>query len=397
MSWLGHKPPFYYVSSGISIIAVPSPGVTMELVQVTEGGTELFVPFQDPGSAFPPGSSPVFFNPRMALSRDATSLLLRGLDAESYLDAMGATGARGIRIARECGVPVTINDRDPLAVGVIRKNAAHAGVAVEVTQSDVNVLLSSRRFDCVDLDPFGTPAPFLDAAARSAKRFLFVTATDTAPLCGAHGPAGVRRYFAHPLNNEYHGETGLRTLLGFVVRELARYDRGLEPLLCFTREHAVRLHLRVRPGAKAADRTLGRVGYILQCGRCFYREERPGHLPLCGECPCGGKLIPVGPLWLGGVNDPATLAGMLDRLPLVPLAGGEQLYRLLTLLQEELPTSSHYDCHRMARALRCSPPPMETVLARIREAGYPASRVHYSGTGIKTDAPVEIIGRAITG
>jgi tRNA (guanine26-N2/guanine27-N2)-dimethyltransferase len=369
----------------------------MDLVPVTEGETELLVPVQDASRAFPPGSSPVFFNPRMALSRDATSLLLRGIPCGGYLDAMGATGARGIRIARECGVPVTINDRDSLAVDVIRRNADHAGVSVEVTQSDVNVLLSSRRFDCVDLDPFGTPAPFIDAAARSARKHLFVTATDTAPLCGAHGPAGARRYFAHPVNNEYHGETGLRTLLGFVVREVVKYDRGVEPLLCFTREHAVRLHLRVRPGARWADETLRHMGHILQCDRCLYREERAGLLPTCGECSCGGRLVPVGPLWLGAVTEQGILAGMLDRLPPVPLAEKEQLYRLLSLLQGELPTSSHYDYHRMSKALRCSPPPMEVVLGRIRDAGYRVSRVHYSGTGIKTDAPVEIVEKAITG
>jgi tRNA (guanine26-N2/guanine27-N2)-dimethyltransferase len=370
----------------------------MELVPVTEGGTELLVPVQDKGSDFPPGSSPVFFNPRMALSRDATSLLLRGIPVESYLDAMGATGARGIRVAKECGIPVTINDRDLLAVEHIRRNATYAGISIEVTQCDVNVLLSSRRFDAVDLDPFGTPAPFVDAAARSARKFLFVTATDTAPLCGAHGPAGARRYFAHPVNNEYHGETGLRTLLGFVVRELVKYDRGLEPLLCFSREHAVRLHLRVRPGAGAADRTLSRMGYILQCDRCFTREEVAGLLPPCrGQCSCGGRLVPVGPLWLGGINDPETLSGMLDRLPTVPLAAGEELFRLLSILQEELPTSSHYDYHRMAKVLHTSPPPIYTVLERIRGGGFPASRAHYSGMAIKTDAPVEVVERAIRG
>ena len=88
---------------------------------------------------------------------------------------------------------------------------------------------------------------------------------------------------------------------------------------------------------------------------------------------------------------------MLDRLPSVPLAEGERLFRLLSLLQEELPTSSHYDYHRMAKALRCSPPPVETVLGRIRDAGYRVSRAHYSGTAIKTDAPVEAVERAIMG
>jgi tRNA (guanine26-N2/guanine27-N2)-dimethyltransferase len=158
----------------------------------------------------------------------------------------------------------------------------------------------------------------------------------------------------------------------------------------------VRLHLRVRPGAKAADRTLARMGFILQCERCFHREEQPGLLPSCrGPCSCGGRLVPVGPLWLGGINDPETLSGMLDRLPSVPLAAGEELFRLLSILQEELPTSSHYDYHRMAKTLHTSPPPMDTVLERIRGAGFPASRAHYSGVAIKTDAPVSVVGQAI--
>jgi len=176
-----------------------------------------------------------------------------------------------------------------------------------------------------------------------------------------------------------------------------KYDRGLMPLLCFTREHAVRLHLEVRPGARAADETLARMGFILQCDRCFHREERPGIVPRCGECPCGGRLVPIGPLWLGPVNDPGSLSTMLDRLPSVPLAAGKELFRLLSLLQEELPTSSHYDYHRMAKILRCSPPPMEDLLRRLGESGYRVSRTHYSGMAIKTEAPVGVIERAITG
>jgi tRNA (guanine26-N2/guanine27-N2)-dimethyltransferase len=369
----------------------------MDLVPVTEGGTEILVPVQDPARAFPPGSSPVFFNPRMALSRDAMVLFLQGTPLSNYLDAMGATGARGIRVARECGIPVTINDRDPLAVEVIQRNVAHAKVPAEVTQCDVNILLSSRRFDAVDLDPFGTPAPFVDAAARSARKYLFVTATDTAPLCGAHGQAGARRYFAHPVNNEYHGETGLRTLLGFVVREVVKYDRGVEPLLCFTREHAIRLHLKILPGVRAADETLDRMGFILQCNRCFYREEEPGLVSSGGQCTCGGKFIPIGPLYLGAINHSGVIASMLDRLPSVRLAAGKELYRLLSLLQEELPTSSHYDYHRMSRSLHTSPPPIETVLRRVEDSGYLVSRAHYSGTAIKTDAPVRVLEQAISG
>ncbi|MFA7154087.1 MAG: tRNA (guanine(10)-N(2))-dimethyltransferase, partial [Methanoregulaceae archaeon] len=83
---------------------------------------------QDPSSAFPPGTARIFFNRRMELSRDATILLASVLPVSNYLDAMGATGARGLRMAHECGIPVTINDRNAEAVALIRRNASHAGV-----------------------------------------------------------------------------------------------------------------------------------------------------------------------------------------------------------------------------------------------------------------------------
>ncbi|MDD1678871.1 MAG: RsmD family RNA methyltransferase, partial [Methanomicrobiales archaeon] len=166
-----------------------------EYVLAREGDTSFYIPATDPSHPFPPGSAEVFYNPRMELNRDATILLLSLLRPEEYLDAMGGTGVRGLRAARECGIAVTINDHHPQAVELIRRNAEHVGIPLEITRQNVNVLGSGRHFDTVDLDPFGSPAPFTDSLVRSARRYLFVTATDTAPLCGAHLKAGIRRYF----------------------------------------------------------------------------------------------------------------------------------------------------------------------------------------------------------
>jgi tRNA (guanine26-N2/guanine27-N2)-dimethyltransferase len=366
--------------------------------RIREGRTEVLVPQQDALAQFPPGTARVFYNPRAALSRDATIVLLRLLRPGEYLDAMGATGIRGLRVALEAGVPVIINDRDPVAAELVRENIALAGVPVEAMEQDANVLLSSRRFEAVDLDPFGTPAPYLDSACRSARRYLFATATDTAPLCGAHRKAGMRRYSAHLLKTEYHPEVGLRTLLGFVARSLARYDRGMEPLLCFAHQHFHRVHLRVLPGAAKADATLGRVGFVLHCPKCLHREEAPGLALPCGPCPgCGAPLSPIGPLWLGPINDPMTLDGVSRLLPDNTLAESPVLTRLVHLLRDELPTSTYYDYHVVARKLRVSPPPMETVMDRLQAAGYRASRAHYSGTALKTDAPINVVERAIQG
>ena len=368
----------------------------MDLVEETEGRTSFFVPAQDATDKFPPGTAPVFYNRRMLLNRDATILLLPVLSPSDYLDAMGATGVRGLRVAHECGIPVTISDRDPVATELIEHNVSCAGLPIEVVLSDANALLSERSFDAVDLDPFGTPAPFIDAAVRGCRRFLLVTATDTAPLCGAHLRAGMRRYYARPMNTEYHSEVGLRILLAFVVRETIKYDRGIEPLFCFAREHFVRLHLRILRGAEAADKTLARLGFIHQCPACPYREEQQGMFPKAGCCPeCGKPLQPIGPVWLGSIQDTGTLDQMAERLPLQQLGTEKVLTKLICTLREELPTSSFYDYHRLAKILNCSPPDITTVLAALHKAGYPATRTHFSGYGIKTGAPLGIIKAAI--
>lgn len=370
----------------------------MDVVEVTEGKTRFFVPRQDPHLQFPPGSGPVFYNSRMELNRDSTVLLLSVLRPEGYLDAMGASGVRGLRVANETGIPVTINDWSQRAVDLIRQNVETLGLTAEVVHGDANALMSERKFETVDLDPFGTPAPFVDSAARSAGKYLFVTATDTAPLCGAHLKAGMRRYFARPRNTEYHPEVGLRILLGFVVREVIKYDRGVEPLFCYAHEHFHRLHLRIREGAAAADRSLARIGYVMQCPHCLYRSEQTGMLPEPETCPlCGANLVPVGPLWTGRINDEATLSAMQEALPAATLRSGSRIGRLLATCRQELETSSHYDYHVVAKSLRVSPGSIETVIGRLVDLGYRASRAHYSGTALKTDAPLPVLKNVISG
>jgi tRNA G26 N,N-dimethylase Trm1 len=304
----------------------------MERILVEEGDTRFFVPQQDLLHAFPPSTAGIFYNRRMELNRDATVLFISNARPDNYLDAMGATGVRGLRVASECGIPVTINDRDPVAAGWIRENVDFTGRDIDVTCGNIHTLLSVKRFDAVDLDPYGSPAPYIDSAIRGTGRFLLVTATDTAPLCGAHRKAGIRRYFANPVNTEYHAETGLRTLLGFIVRETVKYDRGIEPLFCFAREHYVRAHFRISSGAD-----------------------------------------------------------MIATLPGFHFGTKTELMNLLSTLRDELPTSSFYDYHLLAKQAKISPGPIADLLEGLREKGYGASRVHYSGTGVKTDAPAAVI------
>ncbi len=365
----------------------------MEYRQVTEGATTFEAPVQDEQTAFPPGTAPVFYNTKMEFNRDMTVLLLSCISPENYLDAMAATGVRGLRVSHETGIPAIINDRDPAAVAMIEENAERIGGDIRVTCDDANRLMCTERFDAIDLDPFGTPAPFLDAASRSAKRYLFVTATDTAPLCGAHLKAGLRRYFATPKNTEYHAEVGLRMMMGAMAKELVKYDRGMEPILSFAKNHYFRSHVRVLGRVTAAEATMDQIGFVMQCPKCLYRAEQKGSLlPRSHTCPyCGAETEAIGPLWMGPLQDKEIISSLLEKLPSMQFGTAKQMDKLLSQLLREPETCSFYDYHVVSRNLRVSPPAMDEMLDGLNDLGYCTVRTHFSCTGIKTTAPIHVI------
>ncbi len=213
--------------------------------------------------------------------------MARALGLTDYLDALSASGIRGMRMAAEAGAgKVTCNDVSPGACALIKRNLARNGLACEALCDNANVLMHERRFQAVDLDPFGSPSAYLAAASRCTQEYLFITATDTAPLCGAHLLSGIRKYLARPLCTDYHREMGARILLGLAARELARLDKGMQPLLTHVTDHYVRTYLRVVKGAKAGDTTLEHMGYVEHCPICGSFVPRPEPAPegICGHC-----------------------------------------------------------------------------------------------------------------
>ncbi len=152
-------------------------------------------------------------------------------------------------------------------------------------QRDLRSLLLERRYHSIDIDPFGSPVYFFDAAVRSVynKGIIACTATDTAALCGVFPQVCYRRYAAWPLHGPSMHEIGLRILLGCLCREAAKYDRGIEPLLCYTTDHYMRLYVQIHNGKSAANASMAQYSSILA-----------KDVPLSQE-----STAVVGPLWLG--------------------------------------------------------------------------------------------------
>ncbi|MFC7228101.1 tRNA (guanine(26)-N(2))-dimethyltransferase [Salinirubellus salinus] len=339
----------------------------------------------------------VFYNPVQELNRDLTVAVLRaypewsGRDVDSYLDATAASGVRGVRAASE-GYDAVCCDVDPDAVALAERNFARNDLPGEAVHRKAQAYMHESHFDVVDLDPFGTPIPFADAAVDSANALLCVTATDTAPLCGAHFRSGVRTYSAVPRNTEFHAEMGVRVLLSALVRTAARYDVAARPVFTHATSHYVRTYLHLDSGAQVADEQVDELGHVDWCQDCYYREHERGLLadPL-DSCPvCGGTVQTAGPLYLGRPDDPDFLAAVAGELT-DELGTRETAERLLERIAGELDRPTHYDQHRLYRNWSEPAIGMDEFLEGLREAGFEASRTHYGGTTLKTDAtPAEM-------
>ena len=363
---------------------------------VLEGPTRLRVPAHNSGKGDrTPGEraagSP-FYNPGMALNRDLAVLLVaheargrpRGLDVA---DALAGTGARSVRLASECGpgVRVHANDAMPAAVAALRANAQAAGVAahVAVHEGDAHAFLAARRFDVVDLDPCGSPMPFLDAAMRATRHhgLLLVTATDTGALAGTFPAALRRRYDArHHLHAwPWRSEVGLRVLAGAIVRSAARFERAARPVLGVAWGHWMRVVVRVTDGKGRADAALDALGEA-------WADER-GHGVVGRRAPAG--MPSAGPLWTGPLHDAATAAALEAEARKRPLARPQELGRLLTVLAEEAPAPPFFldpDHHQRAFG---NPPRRDDLVERLQALGRTATRAHLDPKGVRTDATLE--------
>lgn len=357
----------------------------MSLELLREGGVEFYA--EPARTSVGPASSDssVFYNPAMRHSRDVSVILCGSIGfgaGKRLLDGMAASGVRGLRLAIEAcpKAEVTINDRDAEAYESIERGIERTGAAnAFATNEDLRKLLVSGKYDYIDVDPFGSPVPFVDSAVRACRRgaVLAVTATDTAALCGTFPRTCERRYMARSLLNECAHELGARILAGFVVRAGAVHDIAAKPILCYARGHYLRTYFSVRPGAIRADALLKDVGYAnFDGGGARWTSRTPE-----------AKLW-AGPLWAGECFDAETLDAMLDFEEGSEL-GLEKDFRLWRA--ETGGPAYHHDVAWLSRHLKTSQPRMERLLVGLKKAGFFAERTSFAPTGFRTDATVEEI------
>ncbi len=380
------------------------------LAVVREGRVLIYIP--DPRGAvtsgrLEPAWLDVFYNPAMEVNRDLSvvtaSLLLeemRGKRDLRVLDAHGGTGIRGIRYVVEAGAEeAIINDIDPYAAALAHANARLNGVTsrVRITVADANALMYRLKREeptpiaLIDIDPYGSPAPFLHAALDLAGHgsIVAVTATDLAVLEGSKPKKAFRRYMVEVYKTPSSREVAVRALLAFIAKTAAIFDKGVEPLMSVYHGHFIRVFVKVQRGASRAEKSLSQLKHAYHCINLG--------VVVFDEAECNGNKIALGPLWSGPLGDANIALKALSNLS-EDLGSYKSLKKLLSHISVEYtfpPSTIYYSIAGISSSLKVSMPSRRLIIEELKSRGYRASETHFSPEGFRADAPpqevVEII------
>jgi tRNA (guanine26-N2/guanine27-N2)-dimethyltransferase len=388
--------------------------IAEEFIETVEGDTRLLVPTASLNNKVPP-KTPAFFNPAAKFNRDISVLIYRTFSLEckhngtSFADAFSGIGARALRVAVE--VPkienIYLNDINVLAIEAAKKAADLNGVSQRCYYSIDEVCkfltqhstINGERFTIIDLDPFGTPAPFVDCVLRSILDggLISITATDTTVLCGVYPIVCHRKYYGRSLNTHYTNEIALRLVISLIALTAARLDLAIEPIFAHANLHYLRIYVKVSVSSSKANKVYDNIRYLRHCFKCGNRDviERYYKSEICEIC--GNSFSFAGQMWINKLFDKKFIAKLVSHQPdkdgtQVMKEIDHRSYKLFSICMEELDDIPYYfRGDEIASRLRINPYSLQTVIDKLSSSGYRASKTSFNPSAFKTNARIDEI------
>ncbi|MGB8027061.1 MAG: tRNA (guanine(10)-N(2))-dimethyltransferase [Nitrososphaeraceae archaeon] len=382
-----------------------------DVSEIKEGKTSLLVPSSALSQSVPP-KNPAFFNPNAKWNRDISMLVYKvytsSLKNKTLADSICGVGARGLRASVEVPQIETIyfNDLNPIAIEFAKESAKLNQVQDKCIfkTNEVCKFLNFeereiRRFDIVDLDPFGSPSPYVDCVLRSVSNggLISITATDTAVLCGVYPSVCYRKYYGFPIRSEYSNEIGVRLLVSFIALNATRFDLSVVPYFCHSNLHYLRVYLKIIFSSSLANTVSSKIGFIKHCQKCKSRRvEKIREQNLVCDL-CGTKCIMAGPLWIDSIFDSDFVNSMLNELKnsensTSPRNDHNRLLKMMQICTSELPIPAYFETDSIASSAKKSSISLDKVISTLASNGFQSSKTTMNEKGFKTDAsPKEII------
>ena len=285
------------------------------------------------------------------------------------LDALSATGLRALRYAKEIpeATYITANDLSASATAAIKRNAEYNGVADKIQVSTANAIdhmqdaarhinrRDDQHYQVIDLDPYGTAAPFIDSAVRALADggLLCVTCTDAGVFAStAYIEKAFSQYGGSSIDGPHSHEGGIRLIIQSVATAAARYGLAVEPVLSLSIDFYIRIFIRVNKSPAQvkflASKSMLVHGCDHGCGAwsleflgdvrektnksgqpIFHHKaaQGPTSPPNCEHC--GSRTHIAGPMWGGPLHNPHFITQILASIPSLD----RQVYKTLDRLE----------------------------------------------------------------
>jgi len=312
------------------------------------------------------------------------------------LDSMAACGVRSLRYGLESQADwIWANDGNPEVGPTLHQNLKQSlpSNAYQVTHLDANqVFFECYRqrdfYDLVDVDCFGSAAPYLSSAlwAVAVGGLLYITSTDGRAVGGRSPLSSLAAYGTYARSHPSIHEQGLRLLTGSACQLAASRGFGIEPVFSWFSGQTWRVMLRLLPTPNLSEETYGFLGY---CHRCGNYQTVPWKKLGAIACPHDGQRLSLsGPLWLGALHGDRWLTAMKTQAETWQWS---ETAELLTVMQEEAEMPPYFfPLGEIGRRGRCDVGGRSRLIQTLQSWGYQACRTHLNPQAIKTDAALTI-------
>lgn len=340
-----------------------------------------------------------FYNPQSKVVRDlgilAASIYRQDFGALRVLDAMSGCGVRSLRYWLESGADwIAVNEGNPELNSLLQHNLqeAIAQNCCQITHQDAHRLFFDcyhRRdyYDLVDVDCFGSAAPYLSTMLWATKinGLMYLTSTDGRTATGHSPQNSLQAYGAYARSHPAAQEQALRLLIGSVQQQAATKGLGVKPIFSFFTGKTYRVMLRLVKNIQLTEHNYGFLGYCHHCGNYQTVSWRK-----LGKVTCthDDRLLTIsGAMWLGELHDFTTLKKMQS---LAKLYNWQQVAELLKIMANEIDFPPYfYTLGEIGRRGKLDIPKRSQLIHALQANGYRATVTHINAQAIKTDANID--------
>lgn len=405
--------------------------ISQEFNTVQEGKATILTPKQDE----------VFYNPIQQFNRDLSIMAIKAYDEIRHekiqaikkksknkrtklnglkiLESLAASGLRSCRYGLE--IPeagkIVANDMLAEAVKSINKNVEYNKLTDKVVanQGDAIKFMGStdEKFHIVDLDPYGTAAPFIDSAIQCLEDdgMLLVTCTDAGVLAGSGYPEkcfalyGGNNFGNAYVNGESNHEVGIRLILNLIASTAAKYKKTIEPMLSLSIDYYFRVFVKVKTSPINVKNHASETMLTYGCNGCGHKIVQPLGMknntkfqypklqgPISSNCQyCGTSYNVAGPMYAGNLHN----REFIDKVLKINESSDKEIYvtnerikGMLTLASNELDDAPFFfNLNQLCSIFKSPPISIEQYTKAVGNLGYKVSLTHAKKNCVKTNLP----------